>query len=84
MKSGPFPDVKSSDSFGSVNFMPRERKHIDGALSHRKRELSYGLNRIYVKNNAFFFNDLCNFLDGKDNTSLIISQHDGNNGRSIR
>src|SRR4030042_6794774 len=59
----PLPDIEDANPFGSVKFMSRYGKRINGRFFHTQRNLSGCLNRIRMERNSFSFYNLTNLFD---------------------
>ena len=69
--------IESTDSLGSAEFMCGEGDILDTEFLEVDRHLSRRLNRIEVQGNLFTCRDRGDFLDGKEDSGLVIGPEQG-------
>ena len=58
-------------------------EHVHGDLGQVDGDLAHGLDRVRVKEDAFFLGDGGQLLDGVEVAGLVVGPHDGDDGRVL-
>ena len=62
-----------------MKFVRGKRKKVNWQVAQLDRNFPNTLDGVSVKQDAFFATDLCDFLDWKQHSGLVIGRHQGHN-----
>ena len=76
-------NVKHPDAFRAVELVSAQAKKVNLRSAKLEWDLADRLHSIRVKETAFFPNEICDLVDGKDHAGLVVCPHDRYHG-SVR
>ena len=77
-------NVEGADALGAIDLVTGDGHQVDAVFLHVDRNLSDGLHRIHVEENAFLLGDLSDFSDGLDDADFVVRVHDRDQDRLRR
>lgn len=72
----PLSDHQGADAFGAIELVSAEADEIKPQVVRFERDVSKGLGGIAVEDDSAVSADLCEFLQGLQDTNFVVGGHD--------